>query len=1222
MIRYIKKRIALKLSLIIATLASIISILFFLYLNNSNMDQLETSLLQTVGRTVEYAELTLSGLIWEYDYKSIERINTGLLNTNEIVAINTYETDNFLIGYMKEKGESDITITSLDKPYTIPDDNGYIKKIFKEMKYNNEIVGNFELFYTDEYIIESGKSANLRSIPLIFILAAAIILFIFLAVNSIVIKPIISLSKTTREIARDKDYSYRISRKGNDEISSLYSSVSEMIGQINEKDKERESLYSELLQSEKNYRFFFEQLKEAVDTGKYEQKKDEDFHDPELLDSLNSILQTLNNSDIFSRKQDWIKTGQTKLNKEISGERKLSELCSNALTFIAKHIGARVGTIYIYDSISKYYKLISSYAYKERKGFNNQFRPGETLAGQAALEKEMIIFSDIPDDYMKIGSSLGNTSPKNLLIFPLVYENECKGVIELGSIESFNEDQIEFCDNVADSTAVAINAAQFNDQLKELLAKTKEQAEELQNQQDELQQANIDLEEKTEKLISSKEQLQIQQKELQASNEEMEEKNEMLESQKEEIQKKNAILKQKQIEVEAKAGQLEQATKYKSEFLANMSHELRTPLNSLLLLAKMLSDNDEKNLSEDQIESASSIYRSGQNLLHLINDILDLSKIEANRVELEISEIKIDSLVSEIGSEFSHVAKEKNLELIIDVDKNSPETIVTDGHRLKQIIRNLVGNSIKFTEEGYIRVAFEPDSSICDRGISISVEDTGSGIPAEKQKLIFESFKQVDGSISRLHGGTGLGLSISRELARLLGGEISLESEYDKGARFVITLPEILIPREIETPPVETEKKRAVSGSRELNPEIVTEPSPEGPEVRTLKTLLIIEDDSEFARTIARISEENGYESIITHDGESGLKYAHEQNPDGIILDIGLPGIDGWAVLNELKTNSITRHIPVHIISGMDSDNKGLHKGAVGFLKKPVSIEDLHSVFGKIEKIVSKNVKELLIIEDDDDLRKTIIKLMSSQDIKTESASTGKKALELIKSKKFDCAILDLGLPDISGFDLLDKIENEAGSEKPPIIVYTGRDLTKEEADKLKEYSSSIVLKNAASFDRLLDETTLFMHQVETDLPNEQQQMLTTLRDKESILLNKSVMIVDDDMRNAFALNKFLKSKGMLTTIADNGKKALDLLKKGKKPDIILMDIMMPQMDGYETIRRIRKMNHMKNLPILALTAKAMDSDRKQCIDAGANDYLTKPVDIPKLLSMLRIWLY
>ncbi len=1037
------------------------------------------------------------------------------------------------------------------------------------------------------------------------------------------------------------DMNVRAELKSKDEIGYFAQRFNVMLEQINQSAKTLQS-------SESKYRFLFRNLQDTINKGDYGFRFKQESNEDDLALSLNRMLGTLEDAQIKNRDQDWLKSGQADLNETISGERNLEELCRNGLAFIAAYVDAQVGTLFVHEPEKEELRLLASYAFRERKGLGNRFRLGEGLVGQAALEKKRIVFSQVPDDYITIESSLGATVPKTIIALPLIYNDKVRGVVELGSVSRFTKLEGDFIELAGSVMAVSIYSAMFNAKLQTLFEQTKRQSEELQRQQIELKQANDDLgdqaamlEEQTATLKISEAKLQKHQRELQANNRELEEKTELLKSQKAEIEKKNSSLQEKQQEVEEKAKQLELATKYKSEFLANMSHELRTPLNSMLLLAKILSDNGEKNLSKDQIDSAAAIHRSGQNLLHLINDILDLSKIEANKIELSISTVESKRLVAGLHGEFRHLAKQKDLSFKTDVADELPDSITTDVHRLEQVLRNLLGNAFKFTEKGSVTLEVaKPDPGIRFQrndldpktSLSFSVRDTGPGIPEDHLKLIFEAFKQVDGSISRRHGGTGLGLSISRELAFLIGGELTATSVQGEGAVFTVYVPEVFESGQetdlqagnvavVEVPvqeafhdpedrDVKACGKKYLSGENKLT---------NGPDKRTM---LIVEDDNEFAVILADFFQKNGYESIIASDGETGIKYVIEHQPAAIILDIGLPGIDGWAVLNELKSNPDTRHIPVHIMSAFDKSREGLEKGAVGYLTKPVDTTGLEIALKKIETVLSSDVKDLLVVENDPELRLSILKHMGTNDINAVAVKTGEEAILQMQNQHFGCMILDLGLPDISGFELLDRVYRDETIEKMPVIIYMARELTQTEKKKLKRYSAGIVLKQALSMERLLDETALFMHRVEECLPENQQKALQEIRDRESVLPGKAVLVVDDNMRSAYALKTFLKSRGMVVTIADNGKKALELLNEGYRPDIVLMDIMMPVMDGYETLKRIRKLKQYRDLPILALTAKAMESDREECIKCGANDYLSKPVDTKKLLSMLRVWLY
>ena len=746
----------------------------------------------------------------------------------------------------------------------------------------------------------------------------------------------------------------------------------------------------------------------------------------------------------------------------------------------------------------------------------------------------------------------------------------------------------------------------------------------------------IDLQESNEQLQAQSEELQVQQEELQAANEELEEKTQFLERNKKNIEEKNQVLERLREDLERKAEDLAIASKYKSEFLANMSHELRTPLNSLLLLARLLVDNREGNLSKDQIESATIIYNSGNDLLLLINEILDLSKIEAGKMELRTEEITPVELGEALEKNFRHLAEEKGLFLKVSIKENTPAAIVTDRQRLEQILKNLLSNAFKFTDQGGVTIEFyQPEDTVSfaqpglesQNALAIAIGDTGIGIPEDKQKIIFEAFQQIEGGSARKYGGTGLGLSISRELARLLGGEIQVLGQENAGSTFILYLP--------TAAPIAAESVQITAiTNRDKGPDFITRAAVRSQTSVNLleddrdilsaddKTLLIIEDDVNFAKTLLIFCREKGFKCVFSLTGEEGLMFAEKYPLKAIILDINLPGMNGWAVLESLKENPSTRHIPVHFMSADEPVPAAYSKGAMGYLTKPISQEKLEQALASLEFLIDKIRKDLLLVEDDANQRRAIVKLIGYSDVAIHEASTGKEAMEALQSKQYDCMILDLGLPDMSGFDLLKLMEKDNSITMPPVVVYTGKDLTVEEENELRKYSESIIIKGVRSEERLLDETSLFLHRMVERLPAEKRKMISDLHDTDKMLRNRNILLVDDDMRNVFALSKVLSEKGINTIKAENGLKALEILQERDDIDLILMDIMMPIMDGYETMRRIRAEGRFSALPIIALTAKAMQRDKDDCIAAGANDYLAKPVEIDRLLSMMRVWLY
>lgn len=1211
----IRRKIAAKLSFLIILVVTFISVVFTLYFSQINKKNLTEYIDISLSNAIHFAQMGYAQSIWDYNESEISNLSQIILKNRLIIAVNVFDNDAFLMCNIKRASykETLYEVIRMKTPYQIPLDQKNIKIKSGEIVLKNKAVGKFELFYTEEFLNNAVSESNTRMI-FAFIITAVLITAVLMFGADRINRPILELARIAVKIADNNDFSIQIKRSDRiDEVGILVNGFANMIEQIRQKEMEKNSIYDTLEKNLIRFNALFAALQKAIDTSDYSMRINLESENDELAVSLNKVMQTLEAADLEKKNQNWLKNGQTELGSIISRERDIVRLAKKAIEFIAFYVDAKVGTLFVKDESRNDFKMAASYAFRTRKGVSNRFKVGEGLTGQAALEKKIIIFTDVPDDYIAIDSSLGSAVPKNIIVLPIVYEDDVKGVIELGSIAKFSPIQLTFLEVISEVVAIAIHGAIFNEKLSLLLERTREQAEELQTQQEELR----------------------------ASNEELEEKTEMLSAQKHEIEKSNEILKAKQKEIEDKAAQIKLETQYKSEFLANMSHELRTPLNSLLLLANMLAENEEKNLTPDQIESASSIYRSGQNLLHLINNILDISKIEAKKIDINISECSLNEIASHFKSEFMHMADAKGISFNVITGDNLPDFITTDIYRLEQIVRNLIGNAIKFTDSGSVTLSFKNAGS---QKISISVADTGIGIPPDKINTVFEAFKQVDGSIRRKHDGTGLGLSISKELAHLLGGKISVQSEPEKGSTFTLNIPVHLKSvkrygssdgkRDAADDKSNSAVKSTVSDNNlnsvksksELsllnNIETPNEESTFSQSDEGLKTMLIIEDDPEFANILSNFFKKHGYRAVVAPTGEDGIKYVIDTKPAAIILDIALPGIDGWAVMHELKSNPETRHIPVHIMSGHDYSLKGLEKGAVGYLTKPVSISDLEKALQKIEIVLSSDVKHLLVVEDNSDLQLTILKLIGTNDIIVTAAVTGEEAISLLKERHFDCMILDLGLPDISGFEVIERISKDPQIEMLPVIVFTARELTSEEAQTLEEYASSIVLKNAVSMERLIDETALFLHRVESQMPERQKQMIKKVRDQQTFLKDKKVLVVDDDMRNAFALNKFLKSKEMEVVIANNGHKALQILEDGDIPDIILMDIMMPVMDGYDAMQRIRENSKFDSIPIIALTAKAMSSDRDECIRCGANDYLSKPLDTAKLLTLLRVWLY
>jgi CheY-like chemotaxis protein/signal transduction histidine kinase/CHASE3 domain sensor protein len=941
--------------------------------------------------------------------------------------------------------------------------------------------------------------------------------------------------------------------------------------------------------------------------------------------------------------QIWLTTGQAQLNDMMQGEQDLSTLANNIIHQVCHYLQVQLGALYLADGHSL--TLAGSYAYSSHHA-TNRFKFGEGLVGQAAVEKQRLIITDVPEGYITVRSGLGEIAPRHILIFPFMYKGQVLGVIELGTLSSFMPGQIDFLQIALESIAIAFYTAQVRSRINELLAETQQQAEALQAQGEELRVANEELASQTESLKTSEAALREKQAELEAINTQLEEKARALEEssialreKQARLDKQNRELKAAQQELEKKAEELGLASKYKSEFLANMSHELRTPLNSLLILARMLVDNPEGNLTEEQVESIRIIYGSGTDLLNLINDILDLSKVESGKMTFNFEAMPFTDLEFMVRSQFAHVAEEKGVELNISLSDDLPAGIETDPQRIKQIAKNLLSNAFKFTTSGSVsfnicRAEAEADLSRSGlepgQAIAISVVDTGIGMTAEQQKIIFEAFQQADGSTSRKYGGTGLGLSICRELAARLGGQIDVTSEVGKGSTFTLYLP---IKRKTLKPEADSIHASPApstplpSKPAELSP-FPAVPMPVLPaDDRTRlkaedKILVIIEDDPNFAKVLSDYAHKKGFKCLLTGEGKTGVDLVKTYRPEAILLDLNLPDISGWEALDRLKNEPGTRHIPIHIISADEESFDAYRKGVMGYLTKPVSQEGLAEAFEKIEQITSRQIKALLLVEDDANARHSLKKLLGGSDVQISEADRGQTALELLKTQHFDCLILDLSLPDMSGFEVLNRIHQNGTIPKCPVIVYTGRDLSPEENLELMKYADRVIVKGVKSPERLLDETALFLHRVVADMPNDKQQTIKQLYHKDGLLKDKKILIVDDDMRNSFALSKLLSDKGVIVKIAKDGQKALEVLAQEPQVDLVLMDIMMPVLDGYETTRRIRAQQRFKNLPILALTAKAMKEDREKCLAAGANDYLSKPVDVDRLFSMLRVWLY
>lgn len=963
---------------------------------------------------------------------------------------------------------------------------------------------------------------------------------------------------------------------------------------------------------------FFEGRKNIAD--QYEFRRED-----QVGKTLGTMLDNLWDFACANYREQWLKTGQRDLADSMRGQAEVENLARKIITFIAKYVTAQVGVIYITDNSGDLH-LCASYAHTRRKRLADRIKPGEGLVGQAILERQPIMISEIPEDYIAISSGLGEVPPRHLLVIPLEYEGQIKGAIELGSVFAFSDIQLQFLQSVAESIAIAIQSAQNQTELAHLLDQSQAMSEELQAQQEELRASNEEMEEQTRLLRLSEERLKAQSEELQQINAELEEKSESLERQKADVQRQNHQLEETGQALELQALELERASRYKSEFLANMSHELRTPLNSLLILAKDLLDNEEKNLSEQQLESVAIIRKGGIDLLTLINEILDLSKIESGKMTLQPETLGLAPFIDSLCAQVKPMSRNKEVEFRTVLEADLPASILIDPLRLEQILKNLLSNAFKFTHQGSVTLHLElaPPELVKEPSLAFTVKDTGIGIPAEKQRDIFEAFQQADGSTVRQYGGTGLGLTISRELAKLLGGRLLLESAVGVGSTFTLIVPLIAAQPEVSaSTPVQP-----VSVPVSLPPvAFTTAPTPYLDDDRSVlqpgdKSLLVVEDDPVFAKTMLGMAEKRGFKRLAAQDGRSGLALAVKHQPSAIILDLGLPDLSGEEVLQQLKANRATRHIPVHIVSARDRDIRYMQQGAIGFISKPVSRTDIGQVFQHVEGLLDKKVKELLVIEDDSTAQKALTTLLGDDDIRISCMNTAEQALSALENTRFDCIILDLTLPGMSGQEFLHKLhESHSEGSLPPIIVYTGQELSEEAYHDLSVFADSVVVKGINSPERLLAEVTLFLHTIDTALPSEQRVQTPILQDHDDILQGRSILLVDDDLRNTFALSQVLRKHGLQVSLADDGELALEKLDIEPGIELVLMDIMMPVMDGYEAMRRIRAQQRFSNLPIIALTAKAMAEDRALCLEAGADDYLSKPVDMDKLLSLLRVYL-
>ncbi|MBA3592183.1 MAG: response regulator [Polaromonas sp.] len=922
---------------------------------------------------------------------------------------------------------------------------------------------------------------------------------------------------------------------------------------------------------------------------------------------------------LLLEQQLWLRTGQRQLGEQTQGQHALASLGRKMLEFLARYLDVAVAALYVRQENGELQR-VAAYGQTHDGGEAGQTdRTGEGLVSQAALENRILQLDDLPASYLKVSSGLGQGSARHVLVIPVHNDGVVNGVVELGFLRALAPRDLEFVALIASNIGNSIHAALYRRRLEDVLSQSQELNEELQVQQEELRTTNEELEEQSRVLKEYQVTLENQQAELEQNNEQLSEVALSLDH-------KNAALNQAQTLLEERAAELSRASRYKSEFLANMSHELRTPLNSSLILAKLLADNPKGNLSQEEVRFAQSIYSAGNDLLSLINDILDISKVEAGKLELSPEDVAVTKLVDSLKNTFEPLANQKKLALTIRIEPGAPATLKTDRQRIEQVLKNLLSNAIKFTDAGEVslRVALHQQGIV-----AFSVRDSGIGIRPDQQQLIFDAFRQADGTTSRRYGGTGLGLSISRDLTTLLGGSLSVDSRQGGGSTFTLLLPCEWNPA--SAPQVLKPARRAPARPRNTAP--VPESAPlRGPvpaaafaDDRHLppggRLALVIEDDVIFAQILYDLAREMNYHCLVAHRAEDGFALAMQFIPHAILLDMGLPDRPGLSVLQRLKENPKTRHIPVHVVSGEDLTEEALQMGAIGYALKPTTREQLKDVFQKLGDKLAQKIKRVLLVEGDALQRDSVVQLIGDGDIEITAVATGGEALELLTRTMFDCMIMDLNFSDMQGHELLQRMSAEELSSSPPVIVYTGREMTRQEEAELLKYSRAIIMRGARSPERLLDEVTLFLHKVESELSADRQIMLQNMRSRDAAFDGRKVLVVDDDARNIFALTSALEQKGMRVEVGRNGFEAISKLDEIADIDLVLMDIMMPGMDGLEATRRIRKDARFKKLPIIAVTAKAMKDDQEQCLKAGTSDYLAKPIDLDRLFSLLRVWM-
>jgi CheY-like chemotaxis protein/CHASE3 domain sensor protein len=959
-----------------------------------------------------------------------------------------------------------------------------------------------------------------------------------------------------------------------------------------------------------------------------------------LATAFNSMAQEMEDRQRALDLDRWLRDNLARMANLFVGERRLSALAPLVLKELIARMEAQHGLIYVCQGDGTL-TLMASYAASDAPA---TLHSGEGLIGQACASGERVLVHEIPQDYVRIRSGLGDARPRTLLVQPAKLADQVKAVIELASLRPITDLQASYMEQFADSFALVLTTIQAGERTEQLLVESQALAADLKSQSDKLHESELQLKEQQEELRQSNEELEQANEELEQANEEMEERSTLLAEQKTNLERSNREVNDARRALERQSSLLAQTSKYKSEFLANMSHELRTPLNSLLILSKVLADNADGNLTPKQVQHARTVHGSANDLLELINDILDLSKVEAGVVDLDVEEFAFAEFQQFIENTFAPIAENKGLAFVVKVDPSLGQCMCSDLRRVQQVVKNLLSNALKFTREGSVELNIRRANKEwqgaeglldkADKVVAFEVRDTGIGIPQESLQRIFEAFQQGEAGTARKYGGTGLGLSISRELAQRLGGLLQVKSKVGEGSTFTLYLPlesssaqlayiagtlasdsESALPLPEYRSPTRAASAAKIEEDANLNVEgDALQPGD--------MSLLIIEDDANFAQVIAQFAREKGFKVVMSRTAGNGIATAKRVRPSAITLDLRLPDADGRVVLDQLKHDPATRHIPIHVISVDEARDRSLRAGAVSFLQKPVTREALEDALARTVEFVRDPVRKLLVVEDDEAQRDSITALIGEGDVSTTAVSSAQDALREIERQRFDCIVVDLMLPDQSGSELIRAIQKQLGEHSPPVIVYTGKDLSRQEETELRRFSDAIIVKDARSPERLLDETALFLHRVQSKLPESKRRMIEEVQRDDPVLSGRKVLIVDDDVRNIFAITTALESYRMNVVYAESGRGGLDMLDTNPDVAAVLMDVMMPEMDGFETTQRIRSDERFRQLPIIMVTAKAMKGDREKCLAAGASDYITKPVDMDQLRSLLRVWLY